>query len=120
LKEDGKTVGYLKIQGGILQGSKDGLEWRYITNQNPAGDLKLSDDEWIHFFNTAHPFVTQDKNGKDVFAGDKVISSDGLRKYKVIWDERRWRWWLCGIDKSWAVNDPIWQDYELIEEKKDE
>ena len=63
-------------------------------------------------------FVTKDKNGKDVFAGDKLLSKDGLRKYKVTWDERRCRWWLCGIDKPWAVNEPVWEDYELIEDKE--
>ena len=65
-------------------------------------------------------FVTKDKNGKDVFARDKLLSKDGLRKYKVTWDERRCRWWLCGIDKPWVVNDPVWGDYELIKDKKNE
>ncbi|KKL61790.1 hypothetical protein LCGC14_2191730, partial [marine sediment metagenome] len=73
LKKDGKTVGYLNISKiCMLMGSIDGLDWRYITNQNPAGDLQLSNNQWIHFFDTAHPFVTKDKNGKDVFAGDKA------------------------------------------------
>ena len=113
LKKDGKTVGYLKIANN---GKKSGLVF------------SLSGDIWSHVtqegmlpqFDTAHPFVTKDKNGNDVFAGDEVVSSDGLRKYKVTWDERRCRWWLCGVDKAWAVNEPAWEDYELIEDKEDE
>lgn len=85
LKEDGKTVGYLKIQGGILQGSIDGLDWHYITNQNPAGDLMLSNEQWVHFFDTAHPFVTKDKNGKDVFEGDKIKAGNWY--FEVIWQK---------------------------------
>lgn len=106
LKKDGKTVGYLKLAKGWTQFQALGREdWYY-----PC------DFAW----HTAHLFVTKDKNGKDVFAGDTLRSKDELRKYKVIWDERRCRWWLCGVDKAWAVNEPIWEDYEQIEEKKDD
>jgi hypothetical protein len=116
LKKDGKTVGYLELLVRTPYGYPvlwfrdlgrldEGREWH--SGNNVQAD-------------SIHPFVTKDKNGKDVFAGDEVISSDGLRKYKVTWDERRCRWWLCGIDKPWAVNEPIWEEYTLIEEKENE
>ena len=111
LKKDGKYVGKLRIKNGEVW-------WKY------AEYSKVVNSCWYSVrtgkaivFDTAHPFVTKDKHGKDVFANDKVISSDGLRKYKVIWDERRCRWWLCGIEKPWAVNEPVWENYELIEDK---
>lgn len=122
LKKDGKTVGYLQISEEV-----DTLS----TTDPMAVYIKKIGGEWRTYeldcgrpykviFDTAHPFVTKDKNGKDVFAGDKVRSKDGLREYRVTWDERRCRWWLWGIDKAWAVNEPAWKDYELIEDKDDE
>lgn len=65
-------------------------------------------------------FVCKDKNCDDVFADDKMRSKNGLRTYKVVWDGQRCRWWLCGVDKAWAVNEPIWEDYKLIEDKENE
>lgn len=65
-------------------------------------------------------FVCQDKNGKDVFADDKMRSKDGLRKYKVTWNDRRCCWYLSGLGETWAVNNPVWSKYELIENKEDE
>ncbi|KKN07553.1 hypothetical protein LCGC14_1065740 [marine sediment metagenome] len=140
LKKDGKAVGYeryvycdqregyLKGKSLVPQHSKDGNNWEYLffyaweLRTRPKGywfDAQLDIDVYIEHDEKCC-FVTLDKNGKDVFAGDGLLSKDGLRKYKVTWDERRCRWWLCGIDKAWAVNEPIWEEYELIEDKKDE
>lgn len=47
LKKDGKTVGYMCIKDGCVS---------------------TCSDPW----DIAHPFVTKDKHGKDVFAGDRV------------------------------------------------
>ena len=105
LKKDGKTVGYLKLADGWTQFQRVGRDdWYY-----PC------DFKWI----SAHPFVTKDKNGKDVFAGDKLQSKDGLRKYEVAWNERQCNWFLRGLNSAWAVDSPTWKDYELIEDKED-
>ena len=115
LKKDGKCVGLMKIENGevYIQKPKDKYwDFQYVSSRSkPEANIIIK-------FDTAHLFVTKDKHGKDVFAGDKIISSDGLRKYKVTWDERRCRWWLCGIEKPWAVNEPVWENYELIEGKE--
>lgn len=114
LKKDGETVGYLKIDRGLVC-------WRHTTLSAAINKTWHTVHNSVRIdFDTAHPFVTKDKNGKDVFANDKVQSKDGLRRYKVAWDERRCRWWLCGIDKPWAVNEPIWEDYTLIEDKEND
>lgn len=62
LKKDGKTVGYCEWT--------EDWGWKYYN------DLE-SENKFTHFMVpqiglTVHPFVTKDKNGKDVFAGDKV------------------------------------------------
>jgi len=121
LKKDGKTVGYLNISKiCMLMGSIDGLDWRYITNQNPAGDLQLSNNQWIHFFDTAHPFVTKDKNGKDVFAGDKAkfysgVKLSGRKEIKigtVIYEDCQFK-----IDNFPLSIATKFLDIELIEDK---
>ncbi len=93
LKKDGKTVGYLCIKDGCIS---------------------TCSDPW----DTAHPFVTKDKNGNDVFEGDKMLSKDKLRKYEVAWNEKRCNWFLRGLNSAWAVDPPgNWKDYTLIEDK---
>ena len=122
LKKDGKMIGYMQISEEVDTLSTTDPMAVFIKKVN--GEWRTYEFDCIrHYkviFNSIHPFVTLDKNGNDVFAGDGLLSKDELRKYKVTWDERRCRWWLCGIDKAWAVNEPIWEDYTLIEDKKDE
>ena len=91
LKKDGKTVGYeryvycdqregyVKGKSLVPQHSKDGINWEHIylweLKTRPKGywfDAQLNIDELIEHDEKC-PFVTKDKNGKDVFAGDKVI-----------------------------------------------
>ena len=116
LKKDGKTVGYLRFNGACARYSDPKThknlsqrEFESLPHINcSAIDLRL------------FPFVTKDKNGKDVFAGDKMQSKDRLRKYEVVWNERQCNWFLRGLSTSWAVNEPTWKDYELIEDKDDE
>ena len=66
-------------------------------------------------------FVTLDKNGKDVFAGDSVKS--GKRILTIVWDEENLQWKakeagynyltpLC----QWAISE----QFELIESKENE
>lgn len=66
LKKDGKTVGYLKISGKIWW--KTNRSWIEIDPQEGCSEFFEDDNGW----DTAHPFVTKDKNGKDVFADDEV------------------------------------------------
>ncbi len=91
LKKDGKMVGYEKyiycdqregyVKGKSLvpQHSKDGKYWEYIylwdLKTRPKGywfEAHFDMDVYIEHDEKC-PFVTKDKNGEDVFAGDKVI-----------------------------------------------
>ena len=76
LKKDGKTVGYLQLKSDVPSPktaaenpltATQGLIWYNAEKTIMA--LKDIEIQW----DTAHLFVTQDKHGKDVFAGDKVI-----------------------------------------------
>ncbi len=64
LKKDDKVVGYLKIIGwpkGILWAPFPKGVWIPYQAGHPT-----------MVFDTAHPFVCLDKNGDEVYAGDKV------------------------------------------------
>ena len=115
LKKDGKTVGYCKLikYRDPLDSSRHWVGWGYSKNGKNWGQHIIS-------FDIVLPFVTKDKNGKDVFAGDKMQSKDRLRKYEVVLNERQCNWFLRGLSTSWAVNEPTWKDYELIEDKENE
>ncbi len=86
LKKDGKTVGYLKYD-------------KYRPDCN--GDLDVygkfigdGDDKWCEGvtpeFDAMYPFVTKDKNGNDVFAGDSV--KFGKRILTIVWDNCDMQW----------------------------
>ena len=71
LKKDGKAVGYIEIyqNGNIrLQYDKCSCPWSHIGWKFHL--RKFLDKKSV---TSIHPFVTKDKHGKDVFAGDKVI-----------------------------------------------
>jgi len=130
LKKDGKAVGYLEFKDGkFVYSNEDGSyvspycisiwKGKVFSFQCPAYSSSYYEHDECEY-DSIHLFVTKDKNGKDVFADDEVQSKDGLRKYKVVWDGQRCRWWLCGVDKAWAVNEPIWEDYKLIKGKEDD
>jgi len=72
LKKDGKTVGYLKLANGWTQFQRIGRDdWYY-----PC------DFKW----NTAHPFVTKDKNGKDIYKGDETNKGIAISTFENwIW-----------------------------------
>ena len=68
----------------------------------------------------SYPFVTKDKNGKDVYAGDKVKS--GKRVLTILWgkDTLQWRAKLEGSNYTtplcqWAISE----QFELIETEND-
>jgi len=75
LKKDGKTAAYLLIEDGFLMVSENGKNYYSAYEQSPAGGLKICQEGNIFSlidFDTVHPFVTKDKNGKDVFANDMI------------------------------------------------
>jgi hypothetical protein len=113
LKKDGKTVGYLEIF------AEDG---EVVFRKDLIDDMDC--DIWeqgICDFDTAHPFVTKDKNGKDIFAGDSLKS--GKRIIKVVWDEEYLQWRAGEKDNpyfsplcQWAITE----QFELIKDEGNE
>jgi hypothetical protein len=71
-------------------------------------------------------FVTKDKNGKDVFAGDKVKYQKDIGgktgNYIVEWYTPKAGYILSGIDKETELWNRDWmREYsELIEDKENE
>lgn len=122
LKKDGKTVGYVQLWhwGGLLY-SKD---TRFYPNTNKTRLPREIDGEGLTF----HSFVTKDKNGKDVFAGDliKGIISDVSSKSligKIVAKESPLSCWMFKWKfegKEYLAPAPDLQDIELIEDKDDE
>ncbi len=114
LKKDGKTVGYLKLSGKIWW--KINRSWIEIDPQKGCSEFFEDDNGW----DTAHPFVTKDKHGKDVFEADKVYVF-GKAPCKVIWSatHRGWAVQLVenpeGLPMSMSSFYP--KDIEIIEDK---
>jgi len=116
LKKDGKTVGYLKIVEGTI-----------LFKFAPAEKWENAWLEWLGneiVFESAHPFVTKDKNGKDVFADDKITfipaAVFGTKKRQtttVYFCDRRLAY--CVKSKAWDMRIKFnCEDIELIEEQK--
>ncbi len=121
LKEGGKVVGYLKIDRGLVCWKTTTLSAALNETWHTVHNSARID------FDTAHPFVTKDKNGKDVFAGDMVsfVLAEGFgvtgRYIGIVY--------YCEKRLAFCVNAlPAWDvrikyncsDIELIEDKKDE
>lgn len=113
LKKDGKTVGYCKLikYRDPLDSIRRWVGWGYSKDGKKWGQRQTT-------FDTAHPFVTKDKNGKDVFAGDSVRS--GKRVLTVVWGESNLRWMAQEEDIrfqtplcQWAISE----QFELIKDK---
>jgi hypothetical protein len=103
LKKDGKTVGYLNIDKGIHWSDETFI---------PSNPIE---------FDSAHPFVTKDKNGKDVFAGDCCHSgnADGY----VRWSGAELAWIFEWDDKRGDTHSALvsrLSDIELIKDKENE
>jgi hypothetical protein len=110
LKNDnGKTVGYLLLKCGTIF-----RKTRYKC------DEWTCNTEFAFDWATAHPFVTTDKNGKDVFEGDKIYVFNKC-PVRVIWSatHRGWAVQLVenpkGLPMSMSSFYP--RDTELIEDK---
>jgi len=109
LKKDGKTVGYLKLAKGWTQ----------------FHSLNFAEGQWYYPCNfkwtSAHPFVTKDKHGKDVFAGDCCYS--GNAEGYIRWSNTELAWMYEWDDKRGDTHSvPVSKVsiIELIEDKKDD
>ena len=117
LKKDSKMVGYLKLASGWTQFQSLGrIAWYY-----PC------DFKWT----SAHQFVTKDKNGKDVFAGDEVLVYRGRENIGegYVFFNDRFLWWTVnnssqgndrGYPQDWSQLTLCDVDVEIIEEKEDD
>lgn len=116
LKKDGKTVGYLRFAKYRPQSNNDlcvqskcvicnGTEW------NDGDTLD---------YDSIHPFVCKDKNGKDVFANDCCHS--GYADGYIRWSEAELAWIFEWDDKrgdTHSVRVSKLPDIELIEESQE-
>lgn len=131
LKREGKTVGYLLLEDGFLQASTNGKNYFYVQAQSPAGGLLIYPSNnlfWLDY-DTAHPFVTKDNSGKDVFADDKIKALyfwPDAKKPQTITGKVGWRDETLNWVLYHTPNTPecafLWQlhDIELIEDKEDD
>lgn len=132
LKKDGKTIGY---EQSILQELLSDTKWAYkamITQQ------RLPDGKWFDVLIGASymkpilhdekcPFVTKDKNGKDVFAGDKIkalyFSLEDFPPQEMMgkldWRDETLNWVLYHTPNTPECVD-VWKliKIELIEEEQ--
>ena len=135
LKKDGKTVGYLMLMGAEARYGFDSDECVYTHNIFEMQLCKEYQDSYQSFLSVliAHPFVTKDKNGKDVFAGDKVktvipdVSSDSLVG-TIVQNDNPLACWMFKYrfdeedfgEKEHLAPAPDLQNIELIEDKDNE
>lgn len=123
LKKDGKTVGYLLIEDGFLMVSENGINYYSAYEQSPAGGLKICQEGNIFSlidFDTSHPFVCKDKNGKDVFVGDRVRRINGEPCF-IEWYAEECRYVLHNNQNYYDIDVlELEQGIELIEEKEND
>jgi len=119
LKKDGKTVGYARIMPSI-QG--DFHLYVVKSHRKTLQRWRASSRKCIEA-DSIHPFVTKDKHGKDVFAGDEItfvpvegFGTEKRQRVEVYFCNRRLA--FCARSKAWDI--PIKHnclDIELIEDK---
>ena len=56
----------------------------------------------------------KDRNGVEIWEDSIMRSADGLRNFIVRWNTKQARWYLHGIGPAWCVNEPQWDEYEVI------
>lgn len=114
LKKDGKTVGYLKI---------DKMHVLLNPIHRPGYWCTYDSNLCRGLFDTALPFVTKDKNSKDVFEGDYVSHDNSEFVHRVTWNKNRLEYVLLhpSSGPTWSLGfgkDREQKDIELIEEEK--
>lgn len=83
LKKDGKTVGYMQLDK-VVPNISGTLAWFYRSSLNEDCQWVGNASPWPAF-NEALPYVTDDKNGEPVFAGDKCkvpIKDEIMREFE--------------------------------------
>lgn len=122
LKKDGKCVGYMRIVGGDVEvRSPAGRpEFDWVTQYRLAwcGEHVTKEID----FDSAHPFVFQDRNGKDVYEGDAVTWWEHGYEHDslvgtVELDRIHQRWALCSPVMYPMRPEDVDLDIELIEDK---
>jgi len=121
LKKDGKYKGLMKIQDGevyVQRPKSKYWDFQYVSCRvSPEANIIIK-------FDTAHPFVTKDKNGKDVFADDEITGEYPclIETHKVsgiiYYDTEELMWFLETESESIVLS--YIEDIELIEEKDNE
>ena len=120
-KNKGKTVGYLKIiRGAVWMLNQD--TYVKFCNENVTVDY-ADTTRWALYdyvecpdFDESLPYVCTDKNGENVFVGDKVKS--GLRILTIVWNKHDLRWMADEGNyvtplSQWAIIE----QFELIKDK---
>ena len=116
LKKDRKTVGYCKWTE----------DWGFTYS------LTSDFDKPFHHFAvaqtkgiTAHPFVAKDKNGKDVFAGDRIkyrspdIDELCEDEKEILEASIAGGFYVYDVEGTDFVEASKFEDIELIEDKDD-
>ena len=131
LKKDGKTVGHLKFEDReLLYSNNDGtyispycisIKKGMVFSFSPPGYGDYYEhDECV--YDSIHPFVCKDRNGKDVFAEDPCLLHCFSPPKKVYpkWNQEylRWELWENGTAVMSAIEDTYKRLVELIEEKE--
>jgi len=60
----------------------------------------------------------QDANKRIIWGGDVIVSLDGLRKYVVMYNVERARWFLRGTDKTWDEQRLIGENINEIHNQR--
>jgi hypothetical protein len=122
LTKDGKCVGYMQLERNL----SGNLEWRWYDEKFAHKSIYSH-----HFFDQAHPYVTDDKNGEPVFEEDVIgannIAIDGkpYRQGIVTYEDYGWgvsileTLWepMCELDNIELLKDKERQDNHGQEEK---
>lgn len=108
LKKDGKVVGYLEIfcpEGTVV----------YMKDVYDEMSADFWETDCINF-DQACSYVTDDKNGDKVFAGDKVKADEW--EFEVIWQQ--YGYGLKGIKHGWWRQFNEFENIELIKDSDNE
>lgn len=92
-------VGYLEIRPAIVV-------WR--DRDDAVMDTPI-------LFDAIHPFVCQDKSGKDVYEGDRVFVTGPNAHACVLYDGRSMQWHLGHLDFCPYVTVPVASHQSRIE-----
>lgn len=102
LKKDDKVVGYCKWT--------EDWGWKYDRVGDFANTFTHLSVAQTPKGITAHPFVCLDKNGDEVYAGDKTNNGIAIAAFKS------WVWTYTKDHSTYYWHQPTIQDIELIKE----